>query len=153
MSFYLADICWVWLCPRHCAEHKGTAPLVWALRLTWETLAQHPPGGCHANLSADRWTEGCFSRVTYYKYVLPFSTCEGGFSHTRPGSLEPTRQTSETRSGQVSPKEMCFIYYVCLFRVVQFVYSDHLTKGEQHPNFRHPEMNTLKINASVLANH
>lgn len=90
--FYLADICWVWLCPGTVQSTEKWPPgcglWVWPGR-PW--LSIHPPGGCHANLSADRWTEGCFSWVTYYKYVLPFSTCEGGFSHTRPRSLEPIR--------------------------------------------------------------
>lgn len=46
-------------------------------------------------------------------------------------------------SGHIRPTQMCFIFYVYVFRLVELVYPDHL-KGKQYPKFRHPKMNILK---------
>lgn len=114
---------------------KKQPPWVWAVIL-WECESDlrdldsaRPPGAATASLPTDRWSEECFpwvsllSHRTYYYHdncLLSLSACEGGSSHTGPG-LWSQEGRRVKQSGPVRPKQTCFIDYVYVFRVGEFV--------------------------------
>lgn len=101
------------------------------------TVAQHgPQGAATASLSADSSTEGCFHGSCVQPQVLISACCHSLLvkeapSHTRPRSLEPRGQISETLWSSQAQADV--FYLLCLHLQSSEVLCIQTIQNEQLP--------------------